>query len=318
MWGVKLMAKLKNGKKQGFFQEIRRKWLVYLLALPGLLAVFIFSYLPLCGLVIAFQNYIPHKGIFGSEFVGLDNISFFISTGAWKMITVNTLWLNTLFIITGTVFSIALAIMITELGNKWFKKISQSIMILPNFLSWAVVAVMSTAFLSSETGMFPKLLENIGVANPNFYTNPDLWPPFLVFLRIWKGAGFGSIIYIAAIMGISAEQYESAVLDGATKLQSIIHITIPSIMPTVIIMTLLSVGSIFYGDFGMIFTLVGDNSQLVSTTDVIDTFVYRALRSTGKMGYAASVGLFQSVLGFLIVLISNAIARRVDKDASLF
>lgn len=304
--------------KNAFLRDLTKHKVTYLLALPGILAVLVFNYLPMVGIVIAFQDFIPFKGILGSEFVGLENIRFFLATGEWKQVTINTIFLNVLFIGTSTVFAIMLAIMITEISGKLFIRVTQSLMILPNFLSWAIVAVMSSAFLSSDTGIFNSILSKLGFDTINFYAESGYWPLILTIFKVWKASGFVAIIYIAAITGIDPSIYESATLDGASKFQCIKNITLPSITGTIVILALLDVGKIFYGDFGMIYTLVGDNPVLLDKTDVIDTFVYRALRTSGRMGYAAAVGLFQSVLGFVIVIAANWGAKKINPDYGLF
>ena len=292
-------------------------WL-YMLIVPCILFAIIFKYLPMVGIVIAFQDYNPIKGMFGSEFVGLDNFKYFFRGSQWLQITFNTLYLNVLFIVTGTIASIAIAIMITELGKNWFVRLNQSVMIFPNFISYAVVAMFAQAFIGSDDGYVNQWIEMFGGTPISFYSEPGVWPLILVIIRIWKGAGYGAIVYMAAIVGIDNGVYEAARIDGASRMQTIFRITLPMLKDTVILLTLLSVGNIFYGDFGMIYTLVGDNSMLFETTDVIDTYVFRSIRTSGSMGMSAAVGLYQSLIGFFLVIGVNALAKKFSPESAIF
>jgi putative aldouronate transport system permease protein len=208
--------------------------------------------------------------------------------------------------------------MLSELSNAVYKKTIQSIVILPNFLSWTVVAMFSMALLTPEGGYINAIFKTLHLPDINFYQNATIWPVVLIFMKIWKGAGFGSIIYLAAIAGLDQEVYEAAKIDGCDKLQSIFFITIPMLKSTAILLTIMSIGGIFHGDFGMIYALVGDNSLLFPTTDVIDTYVYRQLRVIGDMGMSSAVGFYQSVVGLIFVISSNAIAKKVDPDSAIF
>ncbi len=305
-------------KKTGFFGEMHQNFWLYMLIVPCILFAIIFKYLPMVGIVIAFQDYNPIKGMFGSEFVGLDNFKYFFRGSQWLQITFNTLYLNVLFIVTGTIASIAIAIMITELGKNWFVRLNQSVMIFPNFISYAVVAMFAQAFIGSDDGYVNQWIEVFGGTPISFYSEPGVWPLILVIIRIWKGAGYGAIVYMAAIVGIDNGVYEAARIDGASRMQTIFRITLPMLKDTVILLTLLSVGNIFYGDFGMIYTLVGDNSMLFETTDVIDTYVFRSIRTSGSMGMSAAVGLYQSLIGFFLVIGVNALAKKFSPESAIF
>lgn len=304
--------------KTSFLQEMKKNYLLYLMTLPGILVIFIFSYLPMGGIVIAFQNFNPIKGITGSEFVGLSNFRFFIESSDTIKVVLNTLFLNTLFILCGTLASVAIAVMFSELSGKWFKRINQTLITLPNFLSWTVIAMFSVTLLSTEAGMINRFLGWFGMEPLSFYSEPGYWPIILVLLKIWQGAGFGSIVYLATITGINPDVYESASIDGASRWDKIRFITLPLLKPTIILMILLAMGSIFYGDFGMIYALVGRNVALYPTTDVIDTYVYRALMDLGDMSMAAAVGFFQSLVGFILVVTVNQIARKFSPESALF
>lgn len=304
-------------QKHGFLREIKQNSFLYLLMLPGILFFLVFSYLPMGGLVIAFQNFSMRHGIFKSDFIGFSNFKFLFQTGdIWK-ITGNTLFLNVLFILCTTLMSVFLAILFSEVRNQKFKRITQSLSILPNFVSWTVIALFVDAFISPTTGMVSKALAAAGTP-VDFYSNAAMWPGLMVLMRIWQGAGYGAIVYIATIIGIDPQIYEAADIDGATRLQKIVLITLPILKPTIIMMTLFSVGRIFYGDFGMIYALVGDNSLLFSTTDVIDTYVYRMMRMLRNYGMSAATGLFQSMLGFIFIVTVNFVARKLEPDSALF
>lgn len=305
-------------KKGSFFTELRKNGMLYLIALPGILLIFVFSYLPMAGIVIAFQNFNPVKGITGSKFVGLKNFAFFVQSGDTLKVIFNTLYLNVLFIGFSTIASIAIAIMLTEIGGKWFKRISQTIITLPHFLSWTVIAMFVTALLSTETGMVNQTLNVLGFESISFFSTAGWWPFILVMLKLWAGAGFGSIVYLATITGINPDIYESAAIDGAGRWAKIRHITLPLLKPTIILLLLLAVGGLFNGDFGMIYAIVGTNPVLYPTTDVIDTYVYRALMELSDMSMAAAVGLFQSVVGFILVVSVNYITRKFSPDSALF
>ncbi|NWL87762.1 sugar ABC transporter permease [Paenibacillus sp. 79R4] len=301
------------------FTDLVKNRFLYLLVLPGLIYFLLFSYLPMAGIVIAFKEYRMDLGIFGSPFNGLNNFKFLsVDTISVLRVVFNTLFLNVLFIGIGTALAVTTAVLINEIRLVWFKKISQSLVILPNFISWVIVAVFAYNFLNTDFGIVNNWLKSLGLEGISWYNQAGYWPAILVLLYSWKSVGFNSIIYLAAITGIDQEQYESAALDGANKFRQIWHITIPGISKTIIILLLLAIGRIFYGDFGMIYGLVGDNSLLFPTTDVIDTYVFRALRTLNDVGMSSAIGLLQSVIGFLFVYTANAVVRKYDKDAALF
>ena len=300
-------------KKNDFVKNAGR----YTVLLPSLVFMVIFAYLPMVGIIIAFQDYDPIAGFFGSKFTAFENFKFFFASSEWLQVTLNTLYLNTLFILTGTLISVFLAVVMSELQSKVFTRISQTLMTLPNFVSWATVAMFSVVFLESD-GVINTSIRVLGGEPIAFYSNPDVWVEVFVVIRAWKSAGWNSIVYMAAILGIDKSIYEAAKIDGASRLKCIFFITLPLIKNTVVLMTIMSVGSIFKGDFGMIYPFIGDNSMLYPTTDVIDTYVFRALRSFTNYGRAAAVSLYQSVMGFVFVIISNAIAKRYAPESAIF
>lgn len=311
---------LAKANKPTLWQDIRRnKWLVGL-CIPAIVFFIVFSYIPMAGIYIAFVNYKPTTGIWLSQFVGLENFKFFFTSKDWLKITYNTLYLNILFIASSTFASVAIAIMLSEIRNKMVKKITQSIVILPHFMSWTIVSLFSVAILASD-GLINQIIIGI-TGNPDkaiaFYNTPGVWPALLVCLKIWQGAGFGSIVYLATITGIDQGIYEAAAIDGASRWQCILHITLPLLKNTIIMLTIMSVGKIFYGDFGMIYAMVGTNTLLYPTTDVIDTYILRALLENTNMGMTAAIGFAQSILGFILVVASNKLANRFSPEAALF
>lgn len=288
------------------------------LTLPAVAWFLVFAYAPMLGLVIAFQKYSPAKGIFGSEFVFLDNFRFFFGSQDFVRVTVNTLVLNTLFILATNFVAILMAIALSEIKNKYFKKVSQSVIILPHFISRTVVALLIEAFLKTEGGFVNNILAAFGAEPIKFMQTPELWPAILTILRVWQGAGYSSIVYLAAITGFDQSMYEAARVDGATRLQCITRITLPLLRPTVVLLLLMAVGKIFNGDFGMVYAIVGNNTLLYPTTDIIDTYVYRQLMEQSNMGMSSAVGLWQSIMGFIMVVIMNKVTKKIDSDSALF
>ncbi len=307
-----------QGRIRGFLAELVKNKFLYLLALPAMIWFFVFAYLPMGGIIIAFQDFKAMKGIAGSEFVGLKNFQFFFQSGDWIKIVTNTVFLNVLFITFNTLAAVLIAIMITELGGKWFKKIAQSVMIFPHFLSWTVVAMFVMAFVATDGGFVNQILTMLGLPAVQLLSSPGYWPLILVLLKIWHGAGFGSIVYMATISGINPDIYESASIDGASRLQKIRYITLPLLKPTVILLTILAVGGIFNGDFGMIYAIIGRNPLLYPTTDVIDTYLFRAMMDLGDMSMSAAIGFMQSLVGFILVLTVNSIAKKVAPESAIF
>lgn len=313
---------MKKKKKKSFLSDVKQNFYLYLLVLPGILYFMIFKYLPMVGVVVAFQDFNTIKGIFKSEFVGLKNFEYFFTSKDWLVVTWNTVFLNLLFLITGLFFSILIAIVLSEISSKYFKKVTQSLVILPNFISWTLVSMFVFALLSTDIGFINAILKAFGFIQEgqeiSFYSNPDLWVGILVVLKIWKGAGFGSVIYLAAIAGIDQEIYEAAKIDGATRMQCITKITLPQLRTTVVLLTLFGIGDIFQGDLGMIYAIVGDNPNLYHTTDVIDTYVFRMLRQMNDISMSTAIGLYQSLVGLVIVFVTNRLAKKYDSDSAIF
>ncbi|MFC5467647.1 ABC transporter permease [Cohnella suwonensis] len=302
----------------GFFREIRKNIDLYLLAVPGLSFLIIFAYLPMQGHLLAFKQYRLSDGIWGSKWIGWKNFEFFFGGQDWFKVTLNTLYLNGLFLVVGLAFSAFIAILLNEIRKAFFKKLAQSLIFLPYFISWLVVSLMAFAFLNVEDGMLNKWLTSLGKEPVGWYQTPWVWPIILTFIYVWKFAGYYSVIFLAAMTGISKEYYEAAEIDGATRFQQITRITIPLIRPVIIMLTLLGIGRIFYGDFGMIYGIVGDNGVLFSTTDVIDTYSFRALRQMGNFSMAAAVVFYQSVMGLVCIVLFNGFVRKIDNESKLF
>lgn len=303
-----------------FLCEMRKNFSLYTMTIPAIVLLLIFSYFPLMGLIIAFKEFRFDKGIWGSEWIKpfYNNFNFlFTSDAAFRAIR-NTLALNALFILSGVVIEVGLALLINEINSKWFKKVTQSLTFLPYFVSWIVVGVFSYNLLSYDTGSVNNLLTAFGIEKIDWYAQIGMWPFLLLFFNRWKNSGYGAVVYLATLAGIDSSYYEAAQIDGATKWQQIRHISIPLIMPTVIILTLLQIGRIMNADFGMFWSLVGDASQLYPSTDVIDTFVYRNLRVLGDVGMASATGFVQSMISFLLVMGSNFLVRKYDKDSAIF
>ncbi len=287
------------------------------MAVPSIIWISIFSYYPMYGVLIAFKDFSYKKGIWKSPWVGLKNFKFLFNyKGVWKIFS-NTIFLNLLFLISTTLFSVLLALVFVEIKNKVYNKLVQTIAIFPHFVSWTVVAMFMSGIVGSS-GIVTKWITESSATDPMFYRNPAAWPVILVLLRIWQGAGYGSIVYVAAITGFDQEIYEAAKVDGATRLQRVTKITLPLLKTTVIMLTIMSIGKIFNGDFGMIYAIVGDNTALYPTTDVVDTFVYRALRQMNNLGMSTATSLFQSVVGMILVFASNALTKKVEPDAAIF
>jgi putative aldouronate transport system permease protein len=315
-----MVAKVRNGVA-GFFQEIIRNRYLYLLALPGLIWLVIFAYVPMSGHIIAFKQFRAPLGLWKSPWYGLKNFEFFFASKGnigWQKVTLNTLYLNLLFLVGEQFISLLLAIFLNEVRNVVFKKISQQLVLLPYFISWLVVSVMFFALFNSVDGLINRTLDSFGLDGLQWYSNPGYWPGLLTGVHIWKQAGYTSIIYLAAIASIPGTYYESAMIDGANRLQQMLHITLPLLRPTAVVLILMALGRMFYGNFSMIYSLVGENGILFETTNIIETHTFRQLRRLGNFGMTAAIGLYQSVLGLITVLVFNWLVKRIDTESGLF
>ena len=309
-------AEVKKGKKKNVLKEY---WPLYLMMLPALLYLLINNYIPMAGMVIAFKKLNFAKGIWASPWAGLKNFKFlFASKDAW-IITRNTLLYNVAFILVNMVVGIAIAILITEVKNIKLKKLYQSAILLPFLMSMVILSYIVYALLSAENGLVNNSILPLFHMDPiQWYQKPKYWPAILIIANCWKGVGYGCLIYIASRIGIDPSFYEAARLDGASKWQEITKITLPSLVPTIITLLLLSIGRIFYSDFGLFYQVPMNSGVLFPTTNVIDTYVYRALIEQGNISMSSAAGVYQSLVGFCVVMLSNWIVRKVDKDQALF
>ncbi len=299
-----------------FVQYARQNWTLFFLALPGMVALFLFSYVPMFGTVVAFEDFSPRTG-FLSPWVGLRNFRLLWGSSMLFRIVKNTILLNAMFIIATTTFAVVVALLLNEVRSRLFKRVSQSLMFLPFFMGWTIVAMVLFGLIDYQVGTINGLLTRMGFERIIITDKPALWPWILTAIRVWKDTGSGCIIYLAVLVGIDPQLYEAAAIDGANRWQRMRHISLPALTPTIILLTLLAIGRIFYGDVGMIYAVVGDKAALFPTTDVIDTYILRALRSNMNFGMSAAVGLSQSILGFIFVFGSNRLARKYF-DYSLF
>ena len=309
-------AEVKKGKKKNVLKEY---WPLYLMMLPALLYLLINNYIPMAGMVIAFKKLNFAKGIWASPWAGLKNFKFLIASKHAWIITRNTLLYNVAFILVNMVIGIAIAILITEVRNTKLKKIYQSAILLPFLMSMVILSYIVYALLSAENGLVNNSILPLFHIDPiQWYQKPKYWPAVLIIANCWKGVGYGCLIYIASLIGIDPSFYEAARLDGASKWQEITKITLPSLVPTIITLLLLSIGRIFYSDFGLFYQVPMNSGVLFPTTNVIDTYVYRALIEQGNISMSSAAGVYQSLVGFCVVMLSNWIVRRVDKDQALF
>ena len=290
-----------------------------LLAAPGLLYLLINNYIPMLGIFIAFKDINFVKGIFRSDWIGLDNFKFLFQTSDAFIMTRNTILYNVTFIVLGTICSLFIALLMSELLNKSYSKLFQSGLVLPNLISMVIVSYLVFAFLNADSGFVNhSILEPLGIKPINWYSESKYWPFILVIVELWKSAGFGSIVYFAFIAGIDKSIYEAAKIDGAGKLRQIFGITLPLLTPTIVLLGLLAVGRIFNSDFGLFYQVPMNSGALYDTTQTIDTYVYRALIQLNDVGMSAAAGLYQSIVGFVLVLVANAIVRKINADNALF
>ncbi len=294
-------------------RRFQRNMALLVLTLPALLVLIVFKYLPMGGLVMAFKNYRPLLGIFGSPWNGFDNFVFFFRSALIWQVTRNTLLYNLSFIVLTPIVAVTFAIMMYEIATPFFIKLYQTVLFLPFFMSWVVVSIMLFALLNSQNGIFNQLLMNLfGLQPVRWYTEPGVWPPIIIFAYLWKTAGYSTVIYFAGLMGIDPTLFEVASIDGASRMQRIFRITLPLLSPLIVIMAILAIGRIFFADFGLFYQLPLQSGPLLPTTDVINYFTYRALIEIRDYGMAAAVGLYQSLMGLILVIVTNFLAKRVS------
>ncbi len=322
----------RTDKRAGVGRELWRNRTLYLMCVPAMVLLVMFCYVPLGGLYMAFTKFNVVDGIFGSPFVGLDNFRFFFNNPTCWTVIKNTLVINFFGILLGTALPVTLAICMNEIKGKMFKRVAQSAMFFPYFLSWIVVGAIMYGFFTSNfrvnqktgeiilngaNGVINRLLVGVGAQPIRWYAEPQYWKTIIVLANVWKWAGYSSIVYMAAMANFDGTLYEASTIDGATKFQQIRFITLPMLRPTVVVLVLMSVGRIFYGDFGMIYGIVGNNPVLGDAVNVIDTFVYSAMRSMG-FSFTTAIGLMQSVMGLMLVTLANSLARKYNEKGGLF
>ena len=311
----------KKRKKQKFFKK--EDLTLHAMALPVFLFLVIFAYLPMIGLVIAFQSLDMRRGVFTSPFIGLKNFEFLFSTDNAFIITRNTVLYNIAYISSVMVLAVIVALILSSLRSKRSSKVLQTIYMMPYFLSYSVVAIAMLGFLDQQAGMVNQLLSKLtGVADwrqwTNWYQTPPIWPPFLITINAWKNIGYSTVLYLAVISGIPTEYYEAAVIDGAGKFQQAIYITLPHLRFIISISLIMSTGGMLRGDFGLHYLVTRNQGVLYPATDIIDTFIYRGLLYLGNIGMSTAAGLYQSVVGFILILIANRIVTKIDPDTAMF
>lgn len=305
-------------KERTFLQNVIRYRVLIFMCLPAILFFFAFNYMPLPGIWVAFVKYNYRSGIFGSKFVGLQNFEFLAESGKLLTLTRNTILYNLAFILLGNILAVFVAILLNEMRSRWFKKVSQTMMFLPYFISQVLVGLLVYSLLNFDTGFINSVLTSFGMEKWQPYADPKVWPVLMVIIYLWQQTGYNSVVYFAAIMGIDAEMIEASRVDGANGFQKIRYIILPSLKPTIVILILFALGGIVKGNFGLFYNIIGSNSILYETTDIIETFVYRATMTDFNFSTASAVGLYQSIIGFAIVMIVNYIVKKIEPDYSLF
>ena len=302
-----------------FGKRLKRFWPLYLMFVPGVVYLFINCYIPMAGIQIAFRQYNAREGIYGSPWCGFLNFEFLFKTKDACIMIRNTLLYNLVFITLGTVLAVAVAIILNEIRNHLAKQLYQTVILIPYLISMVIVSYLAFAFLSSSNGYINNsLLAALGADPIDWYNTPKYWPFIHVIINIWKGLGYNMILYYATICGIDHTLYEAAVVDGANRWQQIRNVTLPGLKSTIIILTLMALGGIFRSDFGLFYQVPQNSGPLIGVTQTIDTYVYRGLMQTNNIGMSSAAGVYQSIVGFVLVVTANLIVRKVDSDSSLF
>jgi putative aldouronate transport system permease protein len=292
---------------------------LYTMMIPGFIYLFVNNYMPMAGLIVAFKQYDARKGIFGSDFIGFQNFKYLFATKDALVITRNTLLYNGAFIVLNTVLSIFIAILLSELFSVGARKLYQSVILLPFLISTVIAGYIVYGFLSADSGFINKsILPLLGIDDISWYNEPKYWPVIITLVYIWKNVGYNCIIYLSAIIGIDRQYYEAAALEGAGKVRQIFSITLPMIKSVTIMLILLAIGRIFYADFGLFYQVPMNSGALFPTTNVIDTYVYRSLIQIGNIGMSSAAGFYQSIVGLVLVSVSNLVIRRADPESALF
>lgn len=312
-------------RASGRFSKAKKTLMLLTMVAPGAIWLLLLRYLPMGGIILAFKNYKIYpkdptflNNLIHSKWVGLDNFKFLFTTDdSWVMIR-NTLAYNIVFIILGVIIPVAFAVMMSELSKKFVAKTYQTLMFFPYFLSWVVVSYFLNAFIDAQYGLIPMAQRAAGETAVSWYTTPGPWPYIIVFANLWKNVGYSTVLYLAAIAGIDQTQYEAAAIDGASKWQQILHVTLPNLRTMIAILFILNVGKIFNADFGLFWNVPMQNGALFSVTQVIDTYIYRVLMNTGNIGQSTAAGLLQNIVGFICIIGANAVVKKIDSDSTLF
>lgn len=300
-------------------KKYKRYLPLYFMMIPGLVYLIINNYIPMGGIIIAFKKFNYAKGILGSPWTGLDNFEFLFKTKEAWTITRNTLVYNMLFIVIGTVLAVAVAILLNELKSVMAKKVYQTVILVPFLISIVVVSYLVYGFLSTDTGFINRsILQPMGKNSISWYSDPTYWPIILVIVNVWKNLGYNCIIYYATVVGLDTSLYESAAIDGAGRWKRIWHITLPGLKTTIITLVLMSVGRVFYSDFGLFYQVPMNSGPLIDVTNTIDTYVYRGLMELNNIGMASAAAVYQSLVGFILVLSANMLVRKIDRESALF
>ena len=310
-------------------KEKRKRWKVnaksmklnfsfLMMVLPGFALALVFCYIPLVGLCIAFKNIDYAKGILRSPWCGLDNFMFLFKSPDLPIILRNTLGYNIIGIMLGVIVPVALAICFSQLRNKRFGKVYQTVMMLPHFVSWIIVTYIVYSFLSYNNGLINRVLMGIGKDPVSWYESKKFWPPFLIFLSLWKSMGYQAVVYIASIAGIDNSLYEAAAIDGANKRQQIMHIMLPELTSIIIVLLIMAIGKVLNSSFELYYNVPMESGTILPVTNVISTYVYRALMINADTGMSAAAGFFQSLVGFILIMISNGIVRKIDAEKAMF
>ena len=299
-------------------QPLLKNKTLWAMLTPSIIYFIVFAYIPMCGIWLAFTKFDFRLGFFKSPFVGLSNFTYLFKSGIFARLLKNTILYNLAFLLAGNVMQIICSVFLSELKNRRFVKLSQSLIFLPYFISYVLIGLFSYALFNVDNGVINTILRSAGLDEYNFYLKPEAWPFIIVAVQVWKGLGYGSVVYLSVISGIDQEIYESARIDGATKWQQITKITLPMIKPTFVLLVMFNLGSILKGQFQLFYQLIGNNGLLYNATDIIDTYVYRALTVNFDIGMGSAAGVFQSVFGCILVLTVNAIVKHYNEELALF
>ena len=305
-------------KKDSFLSNTWKHRSHLLMCIPAVLILFLFSYMPIFGLVGAFKDFKTKLGLWNSPWCGFENFKFLIASGSiFKRITLNTLKYYFIFTILGTFLNIVLAISIDQFMFKRVGKVMQSIMIIPVFVSFAAVTFIVNAFLSSG-GIINHIITSFGGQTISWYTSPKYWTTILTIVKIWNSVGYGSVLYMSVLAGVDTQLYEAAKIDGANKWRQIWHVSLPSLIPMISVMLLLSVGSMMHSDTGLFYQVTRNTGTLYPTTRVVDSYVLNMILHTSEPGFTAAASLLQSVIGTVMILFANHVVRKIEPDNALF